>query len=92
MPGTFVEVGGYELFSATKQITTYPTSMLGLFISSASGTPTITVYDSASGATSTTVVSTFTPTASTFYKLPAGISQGLYIVVSGTVSGTAFFV
>jgi hypothetical protein len=60
----------------------------GIFVSAASSTPTITVYDSATTTTATTIVSVFTPVAGTYYPLPFAFSNGCYVVISGTVSCT----
>lgn len=64
----------------------------GIFVSAASATPTITVYDDAATGTSTKIVDTFTPTAGQWYPLPFGFSKGLYVVISGTVSATVGYV
>ncbi|MDE2097922.1 MAG: hypothetical protein KGL39_11785 [Patescibacteria group bacterium] len=62
----------------------------GIFVSSASGTPTITVYDSNTGS-GNKIVDTFTPVAATPYPMPAVFTQGMYIVIGGTVSLTAYY-
>lgn len=61
--------------------------MGGIFVSAASSTPTITVYD---GLTSggTKVVDTFTPVAATYYQMPLAFTTGLTVVIGGTVSCT----
>jgi len=63
-------------------------TLIGIFVSAASATPTITVYDSNAASTSNKVVDTFTPSAGTFYPLYCNCQQGWYIVISGTVSCT----
>lgn len=65
--------------------------LTGIFVSAASSTPTITVYDDAATGTNTKIVDTFTPSAATFYQIPAKYQQGCYVVISGTVSCTVFF-
>lgn len=62
--------------------------MLGIFVSAASATPTITVYDDAGMGTASKLVDTFTPVAGTWYPLPFAFGSGLYVVLSGTVSCT----
>lgn len=62
--------------------------MLGIFVSSASATPTITVYDDAATGTSTKLVDTFTPVAGTWYPLPFACANGLNVVLGGTISCT----
>jgi|GraSoiStandDraft_51_1057287.scaffolds.fasta_scaffold507260_1 hypothetical protein len=66
--------------------------MGGIFISSASNTPTITVYDDAANGTNTKIVDTFTPVAGTWYPLPFAFSAGLNVVIGGTVSATVGFI
>jgi hypothetical protein len=68
----------------------------GIFVSAASATPTITVYNSAAATTTDTILGVFTPTAGTSYVFTGDeggvfFSSGLYIVISGTVAATAFF-
>ena len=65
-------------------------------MSAASGTPTITVYNSAAATTTDTLLGVFTPTGATSYVFTgdeSGVyfSSGLYIVISGTVAATVFF-
>lgn len=65
----------------------------GIFVSAASATPTITVYDNSTASTTgaATIVSVFTPTAATWYPLPFAFTKGLYIVISGTVACTVAY-
>ena len=65
--------------------------MMGIFVSAASATPTITVYNSATTSTADPIVTVFTPIAGTYYPIPASAGAGLYIVISGTVNCTVFF-
>lgn len=91
MSSTVNEVGSYQQISATTIVQTVPCQLLGIFVSAASATPTITVYDAATAVTTTKVIDTFTPVAATFYRLPVGLGTGLYVVISGTVSCTIVF-
>lgn len=91
MSGFASQAGGYKQISATGNVSAYPVKIVGLFVSAASGTPTVTIYDSATTTTSTKVVDTFTPVAATFYPIPAATSAGLYIVLGGTVSATVIY-
>lgn len=59
--------------------------LTGIFVSAASSTPTITLYDNTAGS-GTTLVGVFTPAAATWYNLPFHFLTGLYIVISGTVA------
>ena len=62
--------------------------LLGIFVSAASSTPTITIYDDAATGTSVTLVAVFTPTAATWYPLPFKLAAGLNVVIGGTVQAT----
>ena len=91
--GNQVQTGGYKAnVSATANIATRSVDLIGIFVSAASATPTITVYDSATTTTNDPIVTVFTPVAATFYPIPASTKSGLYIVISGTVNCTLFFV
>lgn len=80
----------YVPFSASGTLKTGPGQLGGIFVSSVSGFPTITLYDgtSASGAT---IVAQFSPIAGTPYPFPCRFSTGLYAAIGGTVNATAFF-
>jgi len=78
----------YKQISASTNCNPASGEMGGIFVSAASATPTITVYDSATTTTTTKIVDTFTPVAATYYPLPTSYDNGLYVVISGTVSCT----
>ena len=59
----------------------------GIFVSAASATPTITVYDDASTGTTKKLVDTFTPSVG-WNPMPFAFSNGLNVVITGTVSAT----
>lgn len=84
------EAGDYTNISASALIRTGPGKLLGIFVASASSTPTIKVWDNTSAAT-TVLVNTFTPTASQFYPIPARFTTGCYVTISGTVDCTVFW-
>jgi hypothetical protein len=69
----------------------------GIFISTANGTPTLAVYDTATASTGDPVIlATFTPTANTMYLLSGddgGIffSRGLWIDKGGTTVNCTIF-
>jgi hypothetical protein len=87
-------MSNYAAISATTQIKVSAGKLNGIFVSSASSTPTITVYDSFKSSTSDPVVlATFTPTGNTNLNFYPGIyaNKGIYIVISGTVSATISF-
>ena len=60
----------------------------GIWVSSASSTPTIAVYDSEASGTSTVIAATFTPIAGSWYPIPFRVNSGCYVVISGTVNCT----
>lgn len=84
-------MSNYATISATSQVKPAAGKLNGIFVSSASGTPTITVYDSFASSTSDPVViATFTPTANTMHNFFQGLyfNKGLYVVIGGTVAAT----
>ena len=91
MSGFALQTGGYKQISATGNVSAYPAKIVGIFVSVASSTPTITVYDSATTTTTAKVVDTFTPVAATFYPIPAATGAGIYVVIGGTVSATVIY-
>lgn len=80
------ESANFKNITATTTVYTGPGSLLGIFVSSASSTPTIKVQDG-----STTVVNTFAPTAATFYPIPARFATSLVVTISGTVDCCVFW-
>ena len=91
MSGFASQTGGYKQLLATANVSAYPCKLVGIFVSAASATPTITVYDSATTTTTAKVVDTFTPAAATWYTIPAATAAGLYVVIGGTVSATVIY-
>jgi hypothetical protein len=87
-------MSNYAAITATTQIKVEAGKLNGIFVSSASSTPTITVYDSFKSSNSDPVVlATFTPTANTNHNFYPGLyaNKGIYVVISGTVSATIAF-
>ena len=87
-------MSNYAAISASTQIKPAPGKLIGIFVSSASSTPTITVYDSAvSSASDPVVLATFTPTGNTGHNFFNGLytNKGIYVVISGTVSATVYY-
>ena len=72
--------------TATTTVYTGTGGLFGIFVASASSTPTIKVSDGA-----TTMVNTFTPTGATFYQLPGRFGTSLVVTISGTVDCTVFW-
>jgi hypothetical protein len=86
----------YRNIAATTNLKNSAGKLKGIFVSAASATPTITIYDSSTTTTTKTIISVFTPTAATMYPLmpsEGGIffSNGLYVSISGTVSATFIY-
>jgi hypothetical protein len=84
-------MSNYTAITATAQIKRDAGKLNGIFVSSASSTPTITVYDSsASSASDPVVLATFTPTGNTMHNFFQGlfVNKGIYVVIGGTVSAT----
>jgi hypothetical protein len=84
-------MSNYTAITATAQIKRDAGKLNGIFVSSASSTPTITVYDSSASNTGDPVVlATFTPTGNTMHNFFQGlyVNKGIYVVISGTVSAT----
>lgn len=80
----------YTNLSASALVKTGEGELLGIFVASASSTPTIKLWDNTSAAT-TVLVNTFTPTAGTWYPIPVRFRTGLYITISGTVDCTVMW-
>ena len=83
------ESATYQNISASTQISPAPGDLLGIFVASATSTPTIKVWDSLTAADDI-IANTFTPLAGTYYPIPAHFNTGLYITISGTVDCTIF--
>lgn len=83
--------GSGKLITATANVCTFGCNLFGFFVSAASATPTITVFDSVDTAQTNKIVETFTPIAGTWYPIPLQMQKGLLVVISGTVSATAIF-
>ncbi|MGG1947098.1 hypothetical protein AB1286_20155 [Trinickia sp. NRRL B-1857] len=81
----------YKQITASGNVCANDGILGGIFVSSASNTPTITVYDDAATGTSKKIVDTFTPSVG-WNPMPFAFSNGLNVVVSGTVSATVGYV
>ena len=90
--GNQVQTGGYKEIDATGVVSPIRGDLIGIFVSVASDTPTITIGDSATGTPPYDfIISSFTPVAGTFYPIPASYNTGLYIAIGGTVTATVIF-
>lgn len=84
-------MANYTYITASANIKPMAGKLKGIFVSAASSTPTIAVYDSAAATTTNIILNTFTPAAATSYVLPldgAYAKNGLYVVIGGTVNAT----
>jgi hypothetical protein len=87
-------MSNYTYITASANIKPMAGKLKGIFVSAASGTPTITVYDSAAATTTKVILGTFTPAAATSYILPlegAYAKDGIYVLIGGTVIATVLF-
>lgn len=87
-------MANYTYITASANIKPMAGKLKGIFVSSASSTPTITVYDSASTTTTKTILGVFTPAAATSYLLPldgAYAKDGIYVAIGGTVAATVIW-
>lgn len=80
------ESQNYKNITATTTVYTGTGGILGIFVASASSTPTIKVSDGAG-----TMVNTFTPVSATFYPMPGRFNTSLVVTISGTVDCTVFW-
>lgn len=85
MTDKVIEGCEYNNFTATKTVATGAGTLLGIFVASASATPTLKIQDG-----SQTIVNTFTPIAGSWYPIPARFSTSCVITVGGTVDATSF--
>jgi len=84
------ETAAYKNITESTLIRTGDGVLLGIFVASASSTPTIKVWDAVSAA-APIIVNTFTPSAGVFYPIPATFGTGLYVTIGGTVDCTVFW-
>ena len=75
----------YKNFTSTTTISVANIKLLGVFCASTSA-GTLKISDGAN-----TVVNTFSPSAATFYPIPAELQTSLVLTVSGTLDCTAFY-
>lgn len=81
---TVNESQNYTNMTGTTTVFTGNGNLLGIFVASASGSPTIKVSDGAG-----TVVNTFTPVAATWYPMPFRFNTSLIVTIGATVDCTA---
>ena len=91
MASNAFESVAYKQVKASGNVWPKSAGLVGIFVSAASATPTIAIYDDAGTGTTTQIVDTFTPVAGTYYKLPFYAVSGINLVFGGTVSATVGF-
>lgn len=77
------ESQNYSHLTATTTLVSAPGNLLGIFVASASATPTLAVSDGAN-----IVVNTFTPSAGQWYAMPFRFGTSLIVTIGGTVDCT----
>ncbi len=84
--------GGDGRLNITATTTVKPGSgnLLGIFVASASNTPTIKVWDN-TAASGVVLVNTITPVGATWYPMPFFFLTGLTVDISGTVDCTVSY-
>jgi hypothetical protein len=64
-----------------------PGAVTGIFVSAASSTPTIKLWDNATAGSGTVLLDQFTPVAGTMYSFPdLAYNNGVFITIGGTVT------
>lgn len=90
-PDIVAESVGYKVVSASGNVSPQSAALLGIFVSAASATPTIAIYDDSAAGTAVPLVPVFTPTPATWYKLPFRTLNGINVVIGGTVQCTVAY-
>ena len=85
-------VGGVSYLNVTSSVLVKSGGgyCVGIFVASASSSPTIKLWDQTSAATPV-LVNTFTPFAGTWYPIPFRFTNGLFITIGGTVDCTVSY-
>ena len=93
MSNAVIEKGQpYLVANANLQCFSGAGELIGIFVSSASNTPLLTVNDSTSNSTGNTsangntVIPQFVPVSATFYRMPIKLTTGLNVTISGNVT------
>lgn len=89
--GTEVQGGiAYKNLSASAEVKATTGVLTGIFVASASSSPTIKVWDN-TAASGSVLVNTFTPVAGTWYPLPFPFNKALYVEIGGTLDCTVSY-
>jgi hypothetical protein len=86
MSNPVTEAQNYRNITSTTTIYTGTGGILGIFVASCSGGPSIKVTDGVN-----TIVDTFVPSAATWYAMPGRFNTGLTVTIGGTVNCTVFW-
>lgn len=87
-----MQTGAYKSnITASGNVCPRQTDLIGIFVSSVTGSPTIVVYDSATTTTDDLVITAFIPTAPVFYPIPVSLKNGINLVITGTLNCTVIF-
>lgn len=86
MSNPVTESQNFKNITATTTLYTGAGGLLGIFVASASSSPTIKVQNGTN-----TLVNTFTPVAATFYPMPGCFNTSLVVTIGGTVDCTVFW-
>lgn len=79
----------YKNLSASGQVKASSGLLCGIFVASASNTPTIKVWDN-TAASGSILVNTFTPSPG-WYAMPFAFGTGCYVTIGGTVDLTVSY-
>ena len=79
----------YKNLTASGLVLSGAGKLAGIFVASASSTPTIKIWDNTSAA-APVLVNTFSPSIG-WNAIPASVQNGIYVTISGTVDCTVFF-
>jgi hypothetical protein len=82
--------GGYKNITATTQVSTQGSTILGVLVATTTA-GTLQFYDSATGTTTTPMTGVLTLSAGTFLPLYMSAGTGIYVVVGGTINATVVY-
>lgn len=81
-----LSAGNYLNGSVSQNVSKFPANLVGVFISSVTGSGTVAIFDDAGTGTSVTMVASFIPNVSIcWYPMPIQSRNGLNISIGATV-------
>jgi hypothetical protein len=89
-PVTVAGGARYANLTSDTAVVTGAGNLVGIFVASASASPTIKLWDNTAAAGSV-LVNTFTPIAGSWYPIPVKFNTGLYVDVGGTLDITVAY-